>query len=117
MNDDLTLRFVREHDAACPVCDYNVRGVEATRCPECGAAFSLRLASPDLQLGRFDVAVLDARLPDGDTRALAQSLLELPELPSAERTARLVRATVVTRTEMEFRGEGALSPRDFQLSP
>lgn len=33
------------HDAYCPACGYNVRGVEALRCPECGKVFDPAMLS------------------------------------------------------------------------
>lgn len=36
--DDRTrrlLKFLREHDADCPLCGYNLRGLTEPRCPEC----------------------------------------------------------------------------------
>jgi hypothetical protein len=42
------VEFVRDHDAACPSCDYNLRGLTRARCPECGTELklSIRLAEP-----------------------------------------------------------------------
>lgn len=36
---DETKTVALDRDAYCPACGYNVRGVEACRCPECGEAF------------------------------------------------------------------------------
>lgn len=33
--------FLHERDIACPVCSYNLRGVKASACPECGHALTL----------------------------------------------------------------------------
>lgn len=33
--------FLSSHDAACPRCGYNLRGVRASHCPECGSAIDL----------------------------------------------------------------------------
>lgn len=33
--DRLLLEYLREHDAACPVCGYNVRALSRPVCPEC----------------------------------------------------------------------------------
>jgi hypothetical protein len=35
--------FLAEHDAPCPLCGYNLRGVESDRCPECGERLELGL--------------------------------------------------------------------------
>src|SRR5258706_7788096 len=31
-----------EHTVACPLCDYNLRGLNSPRCPECGFVFKWR---------------------------------------------------------------------------
>ena len=48
--DEHLLAFVREHEARCPLCDYNLRGLSRPRCPECGQELKLdvRLAEPFL---------------------------------------------------------------------
>jgi hypothetical protein len=40
--------FLRERDAACPLCAYNLRGLASERCPECGreVRLSVGLADP-----------------------------------------------------------------------
>jgi hypothetical protein len=35
--------YLAAHDAMCPRCSYNLRGVEAARCPECGTGLRLTL--------------------------------------------------------------------------
>ena len=37
------LWYVRDRDAACPLCGYNVRGLNTNRCPECGRELRLTL--------------------------------------------------------------------------
>jgi hypothetical protein len=46
--DEHLLRFVAGRDVECPGCQYNVRDLKITRCPECGdeLELSLRLAEP-----------------------------------------------------------------------
>ncbi len=48
--DEHLLAFVREHEARCPLCDYNLRGLSRPTCPECGQELKLdvRLAEPYL---------------------------------------------------------------------
>jgi len=41
--DDMLLAFVASHDAACPLCRYNLRGLTRATCPECGQGLSLRV--------------------------------------------------------------------------
>lgn len=35
--------YLAEHDEACPVCRYSLRGLEGACCPECGEALRLRV--------------------------------------------------------------------------
>jgi hypothetical protein len=54
MNEDTTrqelARFLAERDVACPGCSYNLRGLNAARCPECGLALSVRMLRGDVRL-------------------------------------------------------------------
>jgi len=44
--EPVTITFAPERDAVCPTCDYNLRGVTGSQCPECGADFMLRPERP-----------------------------------------------------------------------
>ena len=48
--DPLLVTFLRDRDAYCPLCKYNLRALTSPRCPECGQALSLAvgLAEPYL---------------------------------------------------------------------
>lgn len=48
---DLLLEFLREHDAACPVCGYNLRALTRPICPECGQELMLTVGAARLRLG------------------------------------------------------------------
>lgn len=48
---DTLRRYLAEHDVPCASCGYNLRGLEAGVCPECGDEVALR-AYPDA--GRLD---------------------------------------------------------------
>ncbi len=41
--DAALVSFLSGRDAPCPACGYNLRGVEASRCPECGGPLELTL--------------------------------------------------------------------------
>lgn len=41
--DPLLAAYLARHDARCPGCGYNLRGLETDRCPECGAGFEIGL--------------------------------------------------------------------------
>lgn len=58
MDDVERLReFLADRDAACPVCNYNLRALLSPRCPECGAALTLQVGSPEARFGFFLVTV------------------------------------------------------------
>jgi uncharacterized paraquat-inducible protein A len=44
------LDFLREHDAACPACGYNLRAAVEARCPECATRIELTVGAPDLEV-------------------------------------------------------------------
>jgi hypothetical protein len=48
---ELLLEFLREHDAACPVCGYNLRALTRPICPECGQELVLAVGAARLRLG------------------------------------------------------------------
>jgi len=50
--DDIVLiDWLKDRDAACPLCAYNIRGLTTPRCPECGQVLrlSVTLAEPYLK--------------------------------------------------------------------
>lgn len=55
--EDLLLDFLREHDAACPVCGYNLRALTRPVCPECGQELVLTVGAARLRLGWLMAAV------------------------------------------------------------
>ncbi len=57
--------WLSSRDVPCPVCGYNLRSTEATRCPECGAKLDLRVGSTDLRIGLWLVGVIALTLPLG----------------------------------------------------
>lgn len=59
------ISFVAIRDAACPVCNYNLRGLKEARCPECSARLHLQVGSENLKLGPWFLAVLSFALALG----------------------------------------------------
>lgn len=50
-DDTMLIDWLRDRDAACPLCGYNLRALQTPRCPECGQALclSVALAQPHLK--------------------------------------------------------------------
>jgi uncharacterized paraquat-inducible protein A len=63
--EQLLRQYLAMHDAACPVCAYDLRGLTSSKCPECGATLELRIGSHDLRLWPWLVALLSAGFPLG----------------------------------------------------
>jgi len=55
---ELLREYLDTHDAPCPVCGYNLRGVVVENCPECNAPIELTVGSSQLQLGAWLIAML-----------------------------------------------------------
>src|SRR2546429_2907613 len=54
---DMLLDFLRDHDADCPVCGYNLRALTRPICPECGHELVLTVGAKRLRLGWLLAAV------------------------------------------------------------
>lgn len=50
--------FLAARDVPCPGCDYNLRGLEDDRCPECGVGLRLPLEVPDPGLGLYVATII-----------------------------------------------------------
>ncbi|UCD74501.1 MAG: hypothetical protein JSV91_12025 [Phycisphaerales bacterium] len=61
----LLRRFLADRDMPCPVCRYNLRGLDSERCPECGAHLDIRVGSTDLRLGAWLTLLFSVGLPLG----------------------------------------------------
>lgn len=59
----LLREFLAEHDALCPVCGYNLRGVMLPVCPECECPIELGIASNNAYLGAWLLALLAFAMP------------------------------------------------------
>lgn len=51
-------RFLAVRDVPCPGCDYNLRGLEGDRCPECGLGLRLPLEVPDPGVGWYVATIV-----------------------------------------------------------
>lgn len=54
---EMLLDFLREHDAACPLCGYNLKALTRPICPECGQELVLSVSAARLHLGWLLAAV------------------------------------------------------------
>ena len=63
-DSDLLQAYLAGRDAPCPVCGYNLRGLDSQKCPECGARLTLRIGA-DVRLGPWIAALLGMALPLG----------------------------------------------------
>lgn len=65
-NDEQVLvEWLRGRDASCPVCGYNVRSLEAPRCPECAAELRLGVEAANAVWGPWAFASLSLALALG----------------------------------------------------
>jgi len=55
---ELLKAYLETNDAPCPVCGYNLRGVELAVCPECNAPIELIVGSQEDRLGAWLFAML-----------------------------------------------------------
>ena len=53
----MLLDFLRDHEAACPVCGYNLKALTRPVCPECGQDLMLTVGAARVRLGWLMVAV------------------------------------------------------------
>ncbi len=53
----MLLEFLVEHEAACPVCGYNLKTLTRPICPECGSELVLTVGATRLRLGWLFVAL------------------------------------------------------------
>lgn len=62
---ELLREYLQSHDAPCPICGYNLRGVELVVCPECEAPIELAVGSPSARLGAWLFALISFAMPLG----------------------------------------------------
>ena len=72
-SDKLLLEFVRDRDAPCPRCGYNLRNLSTTTCPECREALSLTVGFRKPRFGWLLVTVIP-----GAFSGIAAALLLMP---------------------------------------
>lgn len=72
---ELLHAYLQEHDAPCPLCGYNLRGVTLLSCPECDAPIELCVGSSQLQLGAWLFAMLSFAMALGFDLVIAMLIV------------------------------------------
>ncbi len=75
--DKLLLEYVRDRDAPCPLCGYNLRDLSTPTCPECREALSLTVGFRKPRFGWLLVTVTP-----GAFSGIAAALLLIPMVGS-----------------------------------
>ena len=98
----LVVEFLKDSDAACPVCGYRLRGLTAERCSECGSAVHLEIAGPSLRRFWWLAAVLGCAVGAAITLLALVDLMELvfALLHDPRRGRALVRAGAMSPSEL-----------------
>jgi hypothetical protein len=94
--------FLAHNDAACPHCDYQLRGVAEPRCPECGTELRLGVITPPRPLLYWSLAVTAIAMGLGFD-AVTVVLMFIPIIFSGGQAAPFIAAPMIV---MAF---GALS--------
>lgn len=64
---DLLKQFLANHDAGCPVCGYNLRGLQTGACPECSKRIELCVRAPDSHLNMYVATLVASAVTFGFT--------------------------------------------------
>lgn len=61
----LLLAFLKDRDVACPLCQYNLRNLSISTCPECGKSIELAVKARDVAVQSWATLVVALSLPAG----------------------------------------------------
>ena len=61
----MLLKYLETHDAACPLCKYNLRNLTVPRCPECGKEIKLMVGLVEQNIAPFVCFTMALVLPAG----------------------------------------------------
>ena len=64
-DQDLLRLYLAERDITCPMCTYNLRGLEDEHCPECGETLSLTVRPESYRYGAYITAVVGLAVGTG----------------------------------------------------
>lgn len=59
------LDYLRARDVACPLCAYNLRGLTASRCPECGREIRLSVGLVEPRIGAWVTCLVAVTIASG----------------------------------------------------
>ena len=74
-DDAFLITWLRDRDAACPLCGYNLRGLTSPRCPECGEAVELSVSLVEPYHKAWIATLVAILLPAGVGMLLAIGLI------------------------------------------
>lgn len=62
MADSYLINYLAEQDIPCPGCGYNLRGLKAEHCPECGESIVLNVGLAEPKLGAYIAGIIGLTL-------------------------------------------------------
>ncbi len=65
IQEELLRAFLKDRDVACPLCQYNLRNLTATACPECGKGIELAVKAREVSVQAWAVLTVVMSLPAG----------------------------------------------------
>ncbi|MCH9058386.1 MAG: hypothetical protein IIB55_07145 [Planctomycetes bacterium] len=84
-HDALLRAYLGGHDEPCPMCEYNLRGLTGTVCPECGEALRLRVSLSEPKMAAYLCGLIGLSVGVGFTSVSKAGLQ--PNLPRCVGTA------------------------------
>ena len=64
-NQQMLITFLKDRDVPCPLCQYNLRNLNRSNCPECGRPIELTVKVPDLSYASWIVMTFSMSLSAG----------------------------------------------------
>ncbi|MGV6813678.1 MAG: hypothetical protein ACWA5W_01570 [Phycisphaerales bacterium] len=86
---EMMVAYLESHDAPCPVCGYNLRGVVLEVCPECQAPITLAIGSEQARLGPWLFAMLSFAMALGFDAVVGMLLVVPIVMSGGEQDAEL----------------------------
>ena len=64
-DEQLLITYLQQHDTKCPGCKYNLRGIKAAQCPECGRDLALHITAAEPSQGPWLVMLVSLAVGSG----------------------------------------------------